>query len=130
MARPKSKTPTPAELAVLKVLWEHGPCTVREVLQHLPSDRKRAYTSVMTLLSVMTEKGMLLRKSSGRAFVYSAKGDQDSTLGKIMGEMLGRAFDGSASTLVAHLLQQSSPNPDELDQIHKAIEHYRREHHS
>ena len=74
MARPKHQHPTPAELEVLKILWEAGPLTVRAVMESLKKRRKRrAYTTVMSLLNVMTDKGLLRRKPKGRAFLYTAK---------------------------------------------------------
>lgn len=123
MARPKQPHPTPAELEVLRILWDRGPSTVREVLEALP--KERAYTSVMSLLNVMTEKNLLARKPAGRAFRYSARQQPDQTEGKILGSVLARVFDGSASALVARLLEQSQPSRDELDEIRKLIDQYK-----
>ena len=67
MVRPKQETPTAGELELLKVLWERGPSTVREVLNELTEDRRRAYTSVMTMLNVMTEKGLVTRQPQRHA---------------------------------------------------------------
>lgn len=124
MARPKEDQPTPAELEVLKVLWDRGPCTVREVMEALDRRRPRAYTSVMSLLNVMNDKGLLARKACGRAFVYQAKAARDKTLGGLVNDLLGRVFEGSASSLVARLLDQSSPTAAELDEIRRAIDEY------
>ena len=123
MARPAQPHPTPAELEVLRILWEQGPRTVREVLDVLP--RERAYTSVMSLLNVMTEKNLVTRKADGRAFRYSAKTQADQTEGKILENVLDRVFEGSASALVARLLEQSRPSPQELDEIRQLIEQYK-----
>jgi predicted transcriptional regulator len=127
MARPKEENPTDGELEVLKVLWEQGPSTVREVMDVLNSERPRAYTSVMSLLNVMTDKGLVKRQPKGRAFVYRAKSDRARTLGKMVGGLLGRAFEGSTTQLVAHLLDQTKPTDDELDQIRKTIEEYQQQ---
>ena len=124
MARPKEDQPTPAELEVLKVLWEQGPSTVRDVMDVLNRRRRRAYTSVMSLLNVMTDKGLLVRVPDGRAFVYKPKIDSNETLGGLVEDLLGRAFDGSASQLVAHLLDQSQPTSEELAEIRRAIQEY------
>jgi len=121
MARPRHKNPTPAELEVLQIIWEHGPCTVREVMNLLESKRPRVYTSVMSLMNVMAEKGLLNQKPKGRAFVYSAKVSRDKTQSSMLSDLLNRAFDGSANALVAHLLQQAKPNSEELDEIHQTI---------
>ena len=127
MARPKQNHPTPAELEVLQVLWDDGPATVREVMQRLQKQRPRGYTTVMTLLNVMHEKGLLRRKPRGRAFVYSAKVDQAKTLSRMVGDLLRRAFQGSSSSLVTHLLNHAPPSQAELDAIRSAIEKHERE---
>ncbi|MEQ8788055.1 MAG: BlaI/MecI/CopY family transcriptional regulator [Pirellulaceae bacterium] len=126
MPRPKHEHPTPGELEVLKILWDEGPLSVREVMQQLNKTRRRAYTSVMSLLNVMTEKGLVTRKAQGRAFIYKARADRENTLGRMVGDLLGRAFEGSASALVAQLLDQTNPSVDELDEIRRTIEEYQR----
>ena len=126
MARPRHKNPTPAELEVLQIIWEHGPCTVREVMNYLKPKRPRAYTSVMSLMNVMAEKGLLNQKPKGRAFIYSAKVSRNKTQSSMLSDLLNRAFDGSANALVAHLLQQAEPNSEELDEIHKTITRFTR----
>ncbi len=70
MARPQQATPTEGELEILKVLWNGGPCTVREVLTELNKRRNRAYTTVMSLMNIMADKGLVDRTARGRAFVY------------------------------------------------------------
>ncbi len=126
MARPRHKNPTPAELEVLQIIWEHGPCTVREVMNLLKPKRPRAYTSVMSLMNVMAEKGLLNQKPKGRAFIYSAKVSRDKTQSSMLSDLVNRAFDGSANALVAHLLEQAEPNSEELDEIHKTITRFTR----
>jgi predicted transcriptional regulator len=124
MPRPKEEKPTAGELEVLKVLWSRGPSTVREVMDVLNERRERAYTSVMSLLNVMTEKGLLARVQDGRAFVYKPKIERSETLGGLVEDLLGRAFDGSAKDLVAHLLDQSQPTSAELAEIRRTIQQY------
>ena len=126
MARPKQPHPTPAELEVLQVLWDEGPATVRQVMERLNTERPRRYTTIMSLLDVMHGKGLLKRKSQGRAFVYSAKADQAKTLKKMVGDLLSRAFQGSSSALVTHLLDQASPSQEELQSIRAAIREHER----
>jgi predicted transcriptional regulator len=92
----------------------------------LKPKRPRAYTSVMSLMNVMAEKGLLNQKPKGRAFIYSAKVSQDKTQSSMLSDLLNRAFDGSANALVAHLLQQTEPNSEELDEIHKTITKFTR----
>jgi predicted transcriptional regulator len=124
MARRKLETPTEGELEILQVLWDRGASTVREVLDVLNPKRERAYTSVMSLLNIMADKGLVVRQPQGRAFVYRARKPRERTLGKIVGAVLGKAFEGSAHELVAHVLEQSRPSPEELEQIRRVIEAY------
>jgi len=124
MARPKEEHPTPSELAVLKILWQRGPSTVREVMEVLNRDRRRAYTSVMSLLNVMTDKKLLKRRPHGRAFLYEPRVDRQRTMGCMVQDLLGRVFEGSASDLVAHVLDESHPSTDELEAIRETIEAY------
>ena len=126
MARPRHEHPTPAELEVLQTIWEHGPCTVRQVMEWLEPIRPRAYTSVMSLMNVMAEKGQLHQKPKGRAFVYSAKVSREKTQVGLLGDLLKRAFDGSANALVAHLLEQIDPTGEELKAIRKTIRAHKR----
>jgi predicted transcriptional regulator len=127
MARRKQETPTEGELEILHVLWDRGPSTVRDVLDVLNQGRKRAYTSVMSLLNIMADKGLVVRQPQGRAFVYRARRPRQRTLGQIVGDVLGRAFSGSAQELVAHVLEQSQPSPQELAEIRRVIETYQRQ---
>ncbi len=89
--------------------------------------RERAYTSVMSLMNVLTDKGLLKRTPVGRAFEYAAKVEREQTLGQMLNDLLGRAFEGSASALVAQLLDQANPTKDELDEIRKTIADYRKQ---
>ncbi len=122
MPRPALPHPTPGELEVLKILWDSGPLTVRDVMDRM--DRQRAYTSVMSLLNVMTDKRLLVKKPQGRAFVYEAAVERGRTLGRMVTDLLGRAFEGSANELVAHVLEASKPDEVELDLIRDAINEY------
>lgn len=122
MPRPKHEHPTPGELEALKILWEHGACSPREVMELLNADGKdRAYTSVASLLNVMLDKRLVTRKSQGRAFVYAARVKRESTLREMLDDLVGRAFEGSAASLVAHLLDARQVSREELDAIRAAI---------
>ena len=127
MSRPKHEHPTPAELEVLQLLWDQGPCTVREVMEALNRRRRRAYTSVMSLLGVMADKRLLKRRLRGRAYVYDARVAREQTVGQMLRDLLGRAFEGSAPSLVARLLDESSPSPQELAEIREVIDQFRQE---
>ena len=126
MARPRHKNPTPAELEILQIIWVHGPCTVRDVMNLLGPKHSRAYTSIMSLMNVMTEKGMLSSNPKGRAFIYSAKISQDKTQSRMLNDVLNRVFGGSASLVVTHLLDQAKPDSEELNEIHKTITEFAR----
>ena len=127
MPRPKEEQPTAGELEVLKVLWDRGPSTVREVMDVLHETRPRAYTSVMSLLNVMADKRLVVREPQGRAFVYRPKTERGKTLQRMVGDLLGRAFEGSTSQLVAHLLDQTKPSAAELAEIRREIEKYQQQ---
>jgi BlaI family penicillinase repressor len=124
MPRPKHEHPTPGELEVLKILWQRGPSTVRDVMEVLNRRRRRAYTSVMSLLEVMTAKNLVSREARGRAFVYRPKIARSKTLAKLVHDLVSRAFEGSASDLVAHLLDQASPSSAEVEEIRRLIAQY------
>jgi predicted transcriptional regulator len=126
MARPKAKYPTPIELEVLKIFWESGPRSVRQVWQVLNQQRERHYTSVASLLATMAEKGMLESEAQGRTLVYRAAIAREETLGEIVEDMVDRAFAGSASALVLQVLDQCSPSAEEMDAIAKFLRQYRK----
>ena len=124
MARHKQETPTAVELEILQVLWDRGPSTVRDVVDELSKQRKRAYTSILSMMGVMLNKRLVKRTAQGRAHLYEARHPREQTLGGMVRDMLGRAFEGSASSLITHVLAQSNPSDAELAQIQQAIERY------
>lgn len=122
MARPKAPHPTPSELEILKLLWEHGALTVREVVDLEASEQKsRAYTSVMSLMNVMAEKGLVKRIPEGRAFRYQPVVTRERTLAGLASDLWERVYEGSTQTLVAHVLEQSRPGEDELQAIRELL---------
>lgn len=127
MPRPKTDHPTPAELEVLQLLWESESLTVREVMEQLNLERPRAYTSVMSLLNVMSDKGLLVREPFGRAFKYRVAKTRENTLGSLVNDLVHRAFDGSKTALIAQLLEGSKPTQDELAELSKLIKRHRKE---
>jgi BlaI family penicillinase repressor len=126
MARPRHENATPGELEVLQVLWERGPSTVREVMDVLNQSRRRAYTSVMSLLEVMFEKRLVKRRAQSRAFVYRAAVSKEKTLGQMVGDLVRRGFEGSASSLVAYLLDETPLSQEELGEIQRLIAEFQR----
>lgn len=122
MPRHRQETPTEVELEILQVLWAHEPATVREVVDILNKTRPRAYTSILSMLNVMFEKSLVVREMQGRAHVYRSSKSREKTLGSVVKDLLGRAFEGSTTSLITQLLEQSQPSAEELAEIRKAIE--------
>lgn len=119
------ETPTKTEFEILKILWDCGePMRVREVLEILNrgTETPRAYTTVMTLMNIMAEKGLLLREPGGKAFRYRPARPRERTLKNMLADTLSRVFDGSATALVAQLLDNAKPSPEELNEIRNLIE--------
>src|SRR5262245_4742516 len=114
--------PTDAELSILRVLWEHGPSTVRQVSDELNRQRETGYTTVLKLMQIMTEKGLLLRDESSRTHVYRPKISQEKTLRQLVNDLLHRAFGGSAQKLVMQALAAKKASRAELDEIQKLID--------
>ena len=114
--------PTDAELAILRVLWERGPSTVRQVHELLPRDRPAAYTTALKLLQIMTEKGLVDRDERERTHIYRARLSEEQTQRQLVRDLLDRAFGGSASKLVMQALATKRASADELREIRKAID--------
>ena len=114
--------PTDAELAILRILWERGPSTVRQVHEQLARDRQAAYTTALKQLQIMTEKGLVERDERERTHVYKAKLSEDQTQRQLVRDLLDRAFGGSASKLVMQALATRRASADELREIRKLID--------
>src|ERR671919_648979 len=115
--------PTDAELAILRVLWERGPSTVRQVHEVLVSrEGPTAYTTALKLLQIMTEKGLVRRDESDRTHVYHARLTQEQTQRQLVRDLLERAFGGSSSKLVMQAINAKRATPEELGEIHRLIE--------
>ena len=113
----KSTKPTDAELAILQVLWQLGPCTVREVNDELSKGREIGYTTTLKLMQIMTEKKLLIRDASNRTHVFAANVTEDETQRKLVDRLLDTAFGGSAMKLVMQALGNKKSKPEELRQI-------------
>ena len=114
--------PTDAELAILQVLWTHGPSTVRAVHEQLDRAGSTGYTTVLKLLQIMLEKGLVTRDESQRAHVYTAAVDESVTQRRLVDDLLERAFGGSAQTLVMRALSADRVSADELDEIRALLD--------
>lgn len=104
MARKASSRPTDAELTILRVLWQLGPSTVRQVHGELSKQESTGYTTVLKMLQIMTDKGLVARDASQRAHVYRPLHSQDHTQQHLVGDLLDRAFEGSTSRLLMQAL--------------------------
>ena len=117
--------PTEAELSILRVLWERWPSTVREVHEAIqrsrPSGQTTGYTTVLKLLQIMTEKGLVTRDERTRSHVYRARLSEDTTQRQLVTDLLDRVFDGSAAQLVLQALATNKTSPEELDEIRKLL---------
>jgi len=114
--------PTDAELAILRVLWDRGPSTVRQVHNVLNRERTAAYTTALKLLQIMTEKGLVERDERDRTHIYKAKLSQEQTQRQLIRDLLDRAFGGSATKLVMQALATRRASADELREIRRAID--------
>lgn len=114
--------PTDAELALLRVLWRRGPSTVRQVHEDLERRNPTGYTTVLKLLQIMTEKGLVERDESQRAHVYVARLPEEQTLGQLVGDLLDRAFEGSSSRLVMRALESRPATREELAEIRRMLD--------
>jgi len=114
--------PTPAELEILEVLWDRGTATVREVHDSIGGNRSTTYTTVLKLMQIMHEKGLVERDAAAKAHVYRPKFSQRHTQTKLVGSLLERAFRGSALSLVQHVLETKPTTKEELDAIRRMID--------
>jgi len=117
--------PTDGELAILRVLWERGPCTVRQVYDVLSEQREFAYTTTLKLLQLMTEKGITVREEEGRVHLYRAGFAQEDTQQRLVADLLDRAFGGSSAKLVVQALAAKPASAEELQEIRQLLAEYK-----
>ncbi len=121
MARPKSTTPTPGEIEILQVLWQHGVSTVREVHEQLIKKRQVAHTTVASMMQLMHDKGQLKLVSQTRPFRYEAILGPDGAKDSLLNDVMNRLFGGSAKKLVMHLVTGKKASKQQMQQIEKAL---------
>jgi predicted transcriptional regulator len=122
MSKPSTPRPTDAELAILRVLWERGPSTVRQVHEALSPERPTAYTTALKMLQIMTEKGLVRRDETDRTHIYYARLTEEQTQRQLVRDLVDRAFGGSASKLVMQALATSRASAEELTEIRRLID--------
>jgi len=116
--------PTVSELEILRVLWARGPSTVREVHEQLSEKKALGYTTVLKLLQIMTAKGTVRRNEEQRAHVYEACQPATETKRQLVGDVLQRVFEGSASELMIHALEGRRTSKKELDELRRLLDEY------
>jgi predicted transcriptional regulator len=130
MSRSGLQRPTDAELEILRVLWQRGPSTVRDVQETLNEVKPTGYTTVLKMLQIMTEKGLVRRDEEQRAHIYEAMFAQEQTQQQIVSDLLERVFDGSASNLLMQALatnKNKRTSSDELSKIRKLLDEFERD---
>ena len=118
----KPPKPTDAELAILRVLWQRGPSTVREVWEQLNPEQGTGYTTVLKIMQIMVEKGLLARDETDRSHVYRAARSEAQTQRQVVGHLLDRLFSGSAPKLVMQALAAKKATPAELAEIRRLLD--------
>ncbi len=117
--------PTEGELELLRILWDRGPSTVRDIHQDLSTRRPLGYTSVLKLLQIMTEKGLVEREESGKAHIYHPAASQNQTQDQLLRDISERLFAGSAAQLAMHALSLDQVNDHDLDALRTLIDQKR-----
>lgn len=124
---PQLPRPTEAELELLNILWENGPATVRDLHQTISVKRAIGYTSVLKLLQIMTDKGLVEREESGKAHIYRPVGTRQQTQSQMVRDISERVFAGSAAALAMHALSTQPVSDQELDELRRLIEQKRKQ---
>jgi len=122
MSKIELSRPTDAELSILRVLWRQGEGTVRQVFEALSQEREVGYTTVLKLMQIMTEKGLVERDESERTHVYLARLTREQTQRQLVGDLLDKAFGGSASQLVSQALSAKPASAKELKLIRRLLD--------
>jgi BlaI family penicillinase repressor len=116
--------PTDAELEILTVLWSRGPSTVREVHEIVSLRKPTQYTTVLKLIQIMAAKGLVRRDEKQRAHIYQAARPREWTQRQLAGDLLQRAFNGSARSLLLGALSAQKASKEELSELHRLLEEY------
>jgi BlaI family transcriptional regulator, penicillinase repressor len=124
--QPHPPKPTDGELAILRVLWQRGPSTVRDVWEELNPKQQTGYTTVLKFMQIMVEKGLLARDETDRSHVYRAARSEGQTQRQVLGHLLERLFSGSAPKLVMQALATKRATPAELAEIRKLLDEMER----
>jgi len=124
MARRKSSRPTDRELTILSILWDKGPSTVRDVNETMNEDENTGYTTTLKLMQIMAEKGLVRRDDSQFKHVYRPALSEEKAQKQLVGDLLDRAFSGSAEKLVMRALSAKKVSAKELASIRKMLDDF------
>jgi len=113
--------PTKLELTILRVLWDAGPRSVREIHAVLNASKPTGYTTVLKMLQIMTEKGLVERDETVRPQIYRPQYSQERTQRQLLRDFIQRAYGGSVKSLVMHALATKKSSPQDLDAIEKLL---------
>src|ERR1017187_7300066 len=119
--RRRSTTLTGQELEIMKIVWERDQTTVRDVYEALLEHRKIAYTTVMTMMNILEQKGYLKKRQDDRAYVYKPSQPQKQVIRSMVREFVNRVFNGSAEPLLVHLVEDRHLDAKDLEEIRKTI---------
>jgi len=120
----KQRRPTKVELSILRVLWEKGPGSVRDIQTRLSETRETGYTTALKMLQIMTEKGLVERDESVRPQIYRARFSQEKTQKQLVHDLLERAFGGSVKALVMQAISTKKSSPEDIDAIEKLLDRF------
>ena len=120
----KHHRPTQLELTILRVLWDKGPGSVREIQARLSESRETGYTTALKMLQIMTEKGLVDRDESVRPQIYRAKFSQEKTQKQLLQDLIQRAFGGSVKALVMQSVSTRKSSPEDLEAIEKLLDRF------
>jgi BlaI family penicillinase repressor len=123
--KPRKSVPTDQELEILKVIWQRGSATVREVFEDLLKQRKIAYTTVLTMMGILEQKGHVTKTPGERAYVYTSAQSERQVLSSMVKEFVDRVFNGSAKPLLVHLIENQEITQEELDEIETLLKEER-----
>ncbi len=116
--------PTEAELEILTVLWSRGPSTVRDVHENINQRKPTQYSTVLKFMQIMTEKGLVRRNEKQRAHIYEAAQPREWTQQRFAGDLLQRAFGGSAKNLLMGALSSRKSSKKELAELRELLDRY------
>src|SRR5580658_3169826 len=119
--RPKHATLTPQELEIMKLVWERDSAMVRDVYEVLLRRRKIAYTTVMTMMNILEQKGYLKKRAEDKAHVYRPAHPKAKVIRAMVQEFVERVFNGSAEPLMVQLVKDRHLSPEELEKLARVI---------